>query len=39
MEVPCCFGLMNIVKKALSESGKEIPVEDVTISVKGKKKS
>ena len=38
MEVPCCFGLMNIVKKALSESGKEINVEDVTISVKGKKK-
>jgi len=38
MEVPCCYGLMKIVKTALSESGKEIPVEDVTISVKGKKK-
>ncbi len=39
MEVPCCFGLKKIVKTALSESGKEIPVKDVTISLKGKKKN
>ncbi|MFW5946644.1 MAG: ATP-binding protein [Candidatus Natronoplasma sp.] len=38
MEVPCCFGLKKIVKKALSESGKDIPLEDVTITVKGKEK-
>ncbi|MEF8835924.1 MAG: 4Fe-4S binding protein [Candidatus Thermoplasmatota archaeon] len=38
MEVPCCFGLKKMVKKALSESGKEIPIEDITISVKGKEK-
>ena len=36
MEVPCCFGLTQLVKKALSRSQKDIPFEDVTISVKGK---
>ncbi|MFW6375915.1 MAG: ATP-binding protein [Thermoplasmatota archaeon] len=36
MEVPCCFGLTQLVKKALSDSGKNIPVEDITVSVKGK---
>lgn len=30
MEVPCCFGLNQIVKKAMTDSGKEIP-----ISIKG----
>ncbi len=38
MEVPCCFGLTKLVDEALSGSGKDIPVEDITISVKGKKK-
>ncbi len=37
MEVPCCFGLTYIVKEALSQAGKDIPVEDVTISIKGEK--
>lgn len=35
MEVPCCFGTVQIVKEALSRSGKEIPINDVTISVNG----
>lgn len=36
MEVPCCFGMMNIVNSAVSASGKGIPVDNVTISVKGR---
>ena len=35
MEVPCCFGLMQIIKEALKSSGKEIPLEEVTIGIKG----
>jgi Pyruvate/2-oxoacid:ferredoxin oxidoreductase delta subunit len=35
MEVPCCGGLPMIIKKALEDSGKEIPVEHVIISVTG----
>ncbi len=38
MEVPCCFGLKKLVNGALSDSGKNIPVEDVTISIKGEEK-
>ncbi len=36
MEVPCCGGLENAVKKALQESGKLIPWQVVTISTDGK---
>ena len=36
MEVPCCFGMMSIVKRALGQSGKNIPVKDINISIKGK---
>lgn len=35
MEVPCCFGLIKIVKEAISLSGKNIPFEEVTISIRG----
>jgi ferredoxin len=35
MEVPCCFGLMNLVKEAVRRSGKDIKIEDFTISIKG----
>ncbi len=37
MEVPCCFGLITIVKSALEASGKKIPFTDVTISIKGQR--
>lgn len=37
MEVPCCFGLMKIVKAALAEADAEIPVENVVIGVKGER--
>lgn len=36
MEVPCCGGLENAVKKALQNSGKFIPWQVVTISIDGK---
>ena len=38
MEVPCCFGLLNIVQEALSASGKNIPFTDVNIGIKGDRK-
>ena len=36
MEVPCCGGLENAVKKALMDSGKFIPWQIVTISIDGR---
>lgn len=35
MEVPCCGGLELAVRKALSESGKNLPIQVVTISTEG----
>lgn len=35
MEVPCCFGVVNIVEQALRESGKNIIIKDYTISLQG----
>ncbi len=37
MEVPCCFALTGIVKKAIADSQKIIPYAEVNISIKGKK--
>ncbi len=36
MEVPCCAGLENAVKSALTESGKFIPWQVITVSTDGK---
>ncbi len=36
MEVPCCNGIVNAVKKAMTESQKMIPWHVVTISTAGK---
>lgn len=36
MEVPCCGGIENAVKKALMESGKFIPWRIVTVTADGK---
>ncbi|MBQ8204110.1 MAG: 4Fe-4S binding protein [Clostridia bacterium] len=36
MEVPCCAGIENAVKKALQQSGKFIPWRVVTISTDGR---
>lgn len=35
MEVPCCFGLVQAAKEALEASGKDVPFEDVTVTVRG----
>jgi NAD-dependent dihydropyrimidine dehydrogenase PreA subunit len=39
MEVPCCFGLVHMVRQAILASGKDIPLREVTIGVKGDLKS
>lgn len=36
MEVPCCTGLVNSVKKAIKESGQIVPWSIVTISTDGR---
>ena len=35
MEVPCCFGMLSIVKQALKDSGRDIPVNAVNIGIRG----
>jgi len=38
MEVPCCFGLVQIVNEALRLSGRKIPMKEVTIGIRGEVK-
>ena len=35
MEVPCCSGLVHMAKQALQLTGKDIPLREVTIGIKG----
>jgi len=35
MEVPCCSALPAILKKAMEASGRTVPMEEVTVSVRG----
>jgi NAD-dependent dihydropyrimidine dehydrogenase PreA subunit len=35
MEVPCCFGLKRLLEGALAGAGKNIPLEEIVISMKG----
>jgi ferredoxin len=35
MEVPCCSGLMQIAKSAISKSGRKIPVKQVILGIQG----
>jgi len=37
MEVPCCAGLMHLARQALAAAGKEIPLRDITISMRGER--
>lgn len=37
MEVPCCFGLIGVIEDAIEASGKKIPFNDITVSIKGEK--
>ncbi len=39
MEVPCCSAMNSIVKKARDLSGVDLPVEQITISVRGEELS
>ena len=39
MEVPCCFGLNRLVEEAIELSGRNVPVRQETISIKGQKLS
>ena len=36
MEVPCCGGIEYAVKKAIADSGKELPIRVVVISTDGR---
>jgi hypothetical protein len=38
MEVPCCFGLSYVVKEALADSGKDIPLKENIIGINGERK-
>ena len=35
MEVPCCFGLVHLVKGALHKSGKDVPLTVTKVGVRG----
>ncbi len=35
MTVPCCFGLISLVKQAIADSGKAIPFTEVTLGING----
>ena len=35
MEVPCCSGLVHMAKQAISASGKDIPLKEVLIGIRG----
>jgi len=37
MEVPCCFGLIGVIKDAIADSGKPVPFKEITISIKGER--
>jgi NAD-dependent dihydropyrimidine dehydrogenase PreA subunit len=39
MEVPCCSGLVSMAKLALQASGREIPLKEITIGIRGEIKS
>jgi len=36
MEVPCCGGLLHMVKNALLKASRKVPVKEITISLSGK---
>jgi hypothetical protein len=39
MEVPCCAGLAHMAKQAIRLSGKDIPLKEITVGVRGNLKS
>lgn len=39
MEVPCCRGLDIMVREALAKSGRDIPLESITIGINGERRN
>jgi hypothetical protein len=39
MEVPCCSGLLSLVKQAMLSSGNILPFQDVTVGIHGELKT
>lgn len=39
MEVPCCSGLVYMARQAIIASGKDIPLKEITIGIRGERKS
>lgn len=37
MEVPCCSGLVHLAQQAIKESGRKVPLKEMTISIRGKR--
>ena len=35
MQVPCCGGLLHLVKQALEESKRKVPVKSIVVSIEG----
>lgn len=35
MEVPCCFGLVPVVRQAITDSGKQVPFNEAVIGIQG----
>ncbi|MDP3695425.1 MAG: 4Fe-4S ferredoxin [Desulfocapsaceae bacterium] len=35
MEVPCCGSMVGIIKQAMEQAGKTVPVEQITLSTRG----
>lgn len=35
MEVPCCVGLLNLAKRAVSQADRKIPIKSKVVSVRG----
>ena len=35
MEVPCCGSMVGIIKQAMEQAGKSVPVEQITLSTRG----
>jgi len=35
MEVPCCFGIVQMGRQAVAASGKDIPLKEINISIRG----
>lgn len=38
MEVPCCFGIVHLVREAMKAAGRTIPLREVEIGIRGERK-